>query len=890
MDRFVQKCKNLLVARQWAIVFMVLAGMGKMGHTQDLLFTENFEGDTTDFFWNHFNDLGNDFFMVGLPNYGNLTDPFTNYEGTKVLLAEHVDASDNPLGAGSPAFLVLPAQDVHTYDSVTISFLLGAEDSDGGFYKPDRYVKMQYAFDGDSATRAGGVNSGNYAEFAAFYGGWGATSPSYDTLLAEDTDLDGLADANYVTDAMQRFAYTIPVTGNALSIRLEIFVYAYQDLAIDDIKIYGIISVDDTAPILITNNGLNIAEGQSKVIPIDSLEANDDNTANASLVYTITSAPANGRLEKATNPGVAVSSFTQQNVMDNVVQYVHNGGETISDSFVFKVSDVNGNELTGQSFSITVTPVNDAPTLSSATAQSMLEDGSLELTVAMTDGADVDGDALSLIVGSGANYSVQGVTITPDADFHGTLTVPVQVSDGELSSGSVDMTITVTAVNDAPTLSSATAQSMLEDGSLELTVAMTDGADVDGDALSLVVGSGANYSVQGVTISPDANFNGTLTVPVQVSDGDLSSGSVDMTITVTAVNDAPTLSSATAQSMLEDGSLELTVAMTDGADVDGDALSLVVGSGANYSVQGVTISPDANFNGTLTVPVQVSDGDLSSGSVDMTITVTPVNDAPTLSSATAQSMLEDGSLELTVAMTDGADVDGDALSLVVGSGANYSVQGVTISPDANFNGTLTVPVQVSDGGLSSGSVDMTITVTAVNDAPVAVKDSFAIENTEVLAVPSAQGVLQNDQDVEMDALHALLVAAPKNGTLTLAEDGSFAYESASDFIGIDTFYYAAYDGVDTSEAVVVTIVVTQGEEVVAIPNSSGNMNPNQLAPNAYKIANSNIWIGRTGWLCIYSANGTIEKRMLVFQGQTHFIDELGIHTFQGKTITLQPLH
>ena len=74
-------------------------------------------------------------------------------------------------------------------------------------------------------------------------------------------------------------------------------------------------------------------------------------------------------------------------------------------------------------------------------------------------------------------------------------------------------------------------------------------------------------------------------------------------------------------------------------------------------------------------------------------------------------------------MTDPDDNYPADFTLAVQSGSNYSAVGNTLTPAANFNGTLTVPVVVNDGTTDSNPFNLSITVTPVNDAPVAVDDS-----------------------------------------------------------------------------------------------------------------------------------------------------------------------
>src|ERR671922_34726 len=92
--------------------------------------------------------------------------------------------------------------------------------------------------------------------------------------------------------------------------------------------------------------------------------------------------------------------------------------------------------------------------------------------------------------------------------------------------------------------------------------------------------------------------------------------------------------------------------------------------------------------------------------------------------------------------------------------------------------------------MSSATVNLT--VTAVNDAPVAVNDGYATDEDTLLTV-AAPGVLGNDTDEEHDALTAVLVSGPAHGTLTLNADGSFSYTPAANYNGPDSFTYQAKD-------------------------------------------------------------------------------------------------
>ena len=113
---------------------------------------------------------------------------------------------------------------------------------------------------------------------------------------------------------------------------------------------------------------------------------------------------------------------------------------------------------------------------------------------------------------------------------------------------------------------------------------------------------------------------------------------------------------------------------------------------------------------------------------------------------------------------------------------------------------------MNDGQLDSGSVTVSITVTAVNDPPTAVNDAYSVNQDAVLTV-NAPGVLWNDADIDSIAITAVQAVAPAHGTVNLAADGSFVYTPVSGYTGTDSFTYQAYDGAAYSSVATVSITV-----------------------------------------------------------------------------------
>ncbi len=482
--------------------------------------------------------------------------------------------------------------------------------------------------------------------------------------------------------------------------------------------------------------------------------------------------------------------------------------------------------------------VNDAPVAVSDTA-SVDEDTSLTVDVISND-TDIDEDPLTLSFvnpnGSGtAAINADGVSIdyTPAADFNGTEVITYTVSDGELSDTTGILTITVTAVNDAPVAIADTA-TVLEDSALTNIDVISNDPDVEEDTLTLITatadGSGtAAVNADGISVdyTPTANFNGTETITYTVSDGtDTSTGT--LTITVTAVNDAPVAIADTA-SVEEDSILTVDVVSND-TDIDQDPLTLSFvnpnGSGtAAINADGVSIdyTPAADFNGTEVITYTVSDGELSDATGILTITVTAVNDAPVAIADTA-TVLEDSALTNIDVISNDTDVEGDTLTLITatpdGSGtAAVNADGISVdyTPTANFNGTETITYTVSDGTVTSIGI-LTITVTPVNDAPVPVSDTATVLEDSAL---TNIDVISNDTDVEGDTLTLITATPDGSGTVSVNADGvSVDYTPTANFNGTETITYIVSDGIDTSTGALTITVTAVNDAPVAIADTA----------------------------------------------------------------------
>jgi VCBS repeat-containing protein/predicted outer membrane repeat protein len=357
---------------------------------------------------------------------------------------------------------------------------------------------------------------------------------------------------------------------------------------------------------------------------------------------------------------------------------------------------------------------------------------------------------------------------------------------------------------------------------------LANDTDVDGDAVltALLVSGPAHGTLTlkrdgTLSYTPVHGFNGTDSFTYRISDGQAESGIATVTITIRPVDDAPVANNDN-YSTAEDTPLTSQVpgVLANDTDVDGDALSAVLVSGPAHgtltlnSNGGFTYTPAANFNGADSFTYKANDGQLDSNVATVNITVSPVNDAP-VANNDSYSTAEDTPLTSQVpgVLANDTDVDGDALSAVLVNGPSHgtltlaSGGSFTYTPSDNYNGPDSFTYQANDGQADSGAATVFLTITPVNDAPVANNDSYSTADDTPLTAP-ALGVLGNDTDIDGDPLQATLVSGPAHGTLTFNSNGSFLYTPAAGFSGNDTFTYRASDGsLDSQAAVTISVIL-----------------------------------------------------------------------------------
>jgi VCBS repeat-containing protein len=290
--------------------------------------------------------------------------------------------------------------------------------------------------------------------------------------------------------------------------------------------------------------------------------------------------------------------------------------------------------------------------------------------------------------------------------------------------------------------------------------------DRDGDELSYRVTKGPSHGritgvPPGLTYAPESDYNGPDSFTFIVNDGRVDSNPATISITVEAVNDAP---SAEAQSVTtaEDTPVLITLI---GNDRDADPLTYAVVTGpAHGTLSGVApdlkYTPSADFAGSDGFIFAVNDGSLDSEPATVSITVTPVNDSPVAKDQDVTT-LEDKPVTIDV-LRASFDANNDSLTVAaVTQGAHGSVSinedgTLTYTPNANFYGTDAFTYTISDGKGGTNTATVNVTVTAVNDPP---KITSTPRGRVVAAVPYTYQIEAVDPDGQ-DSLTYLLITGP----------------------------------------------------------------------------------------------------------------------------------
>ncbi|MCJ8267963.1 MAG: cadherin-like domain-containing protein, partial [Psychrosphaera sp.] len=371
-----------------------------------------------------------------------------------------------------------------------------------------------------------------------------------------------------------------------------------------------------------------------------------------------------------------------------------------------------------------------------------------------------------------------------------------------------NVNILVASNNNSPTVTGPNAITTNEDTAHEFLFSGVD-AD-DGDTLTYIIvtpptkgtltGAGSNR-----TYTPNENANGSDSFTFKANDGTVDSTVATVSITINAINDVPVAHSQPAVTTPEDTSISITLW---GTDVESTGLIYTIASNpTNGTLSGsgnaVSYTPNDNFYGNDSFTFTVSDGDLVSTSATVYIRVTGQNDAPVI---IIQAFItkEDTSIDITFT---GSDQENDALTYSI---LTHPTNGVltgtgdtrTYTPNLNFNGTDSFNFKANDGTSDSASATVNLTITSVNDQPLANTGTSAIGEDSAEVEFNLSGT-----DVDGDPLSYIVVSNPTKGTLS-GSGSTRHYVPNANANGTDSFDFKVNDGTVDSTTATYTINIT----------------------------------------------------------------------------------
>ncbi|MCZ0923643.1 tandem-95 repeat protein [Vibrio diabolicus] len=475
---------------------------------------------------------------------------------------------------------------------------------------------------------------------------------------------------------------------------------------------------------------------------------------------------------------------------------------------------------------VTVNPVNDAPTIKVDAVESITEDAVNTDTVVATlevAGTDTPEDQLTVslennsngyfvLAGNEVKLTQAGVDAVNNDELNlKDLTISASVSDGVNPTASDSDSLVVNRVNDAPIVESAVADQVLSEDFATYTIDLNDAFKDSDSVLSFSVAGNSNVLVSienGIaTISPTADWNGSEALTFTATEPSGESVSQTVNFTVAPVADIV----ADKATVVEDTATIIKVLDNDTFEGDDKVVSLDTSKGpANGAVSvnpdgTVTYIPDDNYVGKDTFTYVVTSGGVSE-STTVEVNVTPVNDAPVAKDDTATTQ-EDTAVTIDVLPND-TDVDGDVLSIDSASvpkeqGTVEVVNGkLVFTPAENFNGDAEITYIVTDGQLTD-EAKVVVSVNPVNDAPTvdnAITDQVLSEDFATYTIDL------NDAFKDSDSVLSFSVAGNSN-VLVSIENGIATISPTADWNGSEILTFTATDpsGESVSQTVNFTV-------------------------------------------------------------------------------------
>ena len=574
--------------------------------------------------------------------------------------------------------------------------------------------------------------------------------------------------------------------------------------------------------------------------------------------------------------------------------------ESQTHSVALKVTDTAGNSFV-KVFYIEVEDINETPTLEVVSSVTVEEDGSKVISF---NAVDVDAGDTVHTIASAANgtVTVDGnsgeITYTPDTNFNGSDTITVTTTDDDGAQVVKTVSVTVSDINDAPTLEVVSTATVDEDGSK--TISFSAG-DLDGTVSTTASAANGTVTVDGnsgeITYTPNADFNGADTITVTTTDDDGAQVVKTVSVTVNSVNDPVSIvtdSDAEANTVAENSANGTTVGITASAvDLDGETITYSVVDGSGNEITNGPFTVDAT-TGVVTVRdgsqldyetasshdiyIKASSSDGTSSTKQFTIDLTDINENSNPVANDDNRTDQSGSTLVTEDFSGDVSAWGNSVSSSNGKliiqndetadktfdfGSEHANQTVTISFDLSGNGwESTGPYQdyfritangnqVANDSFGDGSSDISnsysfqvqtdangrvqlqLEFDASSNSEIAEISDFVITGgndwSTMIGTDEDQSVtinsgtlLANDTDADGDSLTIISVQDAQHGSVVLDSDGNILFTPDAGYSGSAGFSYTVSDGQGGTSSATATVEVGAVADAPTLTVTLGN--------------------------------------------------------------------
>ncbi len=448
-----------------------------------------------------------------------------------------------------------------------------------------------------------------------------------------------------------------------------------------------------------------------------------------------------------------------------------------------------------------------------------------------------DAEVLSSGLAAGSTTSTVVASTAPPPTTQAPVTLPPTSAPSDASNTTTSSAAPPTTLAPVTLVAAADSARLAEDSSIVIDVLANDTGYAPGAAPEIAAApshGSAGVSRSSIWYAPTANYAGSDRLAYSIRGVDGTTRTAQVNITVTGVNDAPTVPGPGALSINEDGTA--TFDPLEGAvDVDGDRLRVISfdpasKNGGSITAGSIVYRPPADWAGIDNFSYVVGDGTVRVV-VSVVVKVTAVNDAPSGPPPVLQAT-EDSTATGNI-LVGWSDVEGDVF-VIADPGARATDQGGSATVDAqggvvyvapaNFAGTDGFTVKISDGS-DTITVGVVVEVAAANDPPVVTSPTFTV--SEATAVGEIIGVVvatdPDGDDVHFEAAAPAVIDIDRDGTVVLAErlDFEAATSHRLDARAVDE------DGAETP--FVVSVVVTDVDEAPRIRDATFRVDPNAPA-------------------------------------------------------------